>query len=374
MPEAKAPEWYGISKDKTLVKDLYDCCLGGESKFVRDFLFKGFLFTMNKSLLGICTKYHESYCYDLAKNRPEGSMQDPRAIEIGQLLGLLVDTAKNGYTFTWKDWKAYKSKIKVRQHLEKPAYKENKYQDFGHGEDAHVIDHLVCFVAKKVRQQIMQNFEERFPANNTEKDADLLRIIKEEEAAAESDPDLKQVLANLRSQFKELHEQYVRTNDLQRRDKITFGAHADQLRSAFLQIRPKLSDPAAEPPKSSLVRRWVEESDNPSREFATMGSWTSVKASALYRREAHKSSVPWYACGEELMAIKVTSNGKRHSLTKEAHHSMKIYRRVLERKQQRQAAIAKVLDSENVLPAELDADEFMSQDYVEAFEALSWAE
>lgn len=364
MPAPRPPEYYGIIKDTVKIREMFD-----EEDFVAKFLRKGLLFSMRSSLMGICTSYHGAYCYDLSKKLKAEPMADARAIEIGQLLGHLVDTGKNGYTFTGQQWDSYKLRRGLPRMQPKVAYKDKERET---PPSLHVIDQLVLVVAKRIRQDTLSEFEKPLK-NIPDRDPDLLTVLKAEEKAAKEDPDIKMVLSCLKQRFEKLYDSWVVGND----DRMNFAAVADRLRCDFNKIHP-WPETSQTRPKSTLVGRWIEEFNRPCDAYATQNSWALVKASALYANYANrgKGSFPWYTCGEELMAIKVIVNGRRPSLTAQMHHSMKLDRKMLERIARRQTenALGRPNLEADAEIAELDADEFIYQDYEDAFETLSWAE
>ena len=337
----------------------------GDPDFFTHWLRKSFLFNMRPSFMGICSSYHENFCYELFKHRRSGSMGDPRAVEIGQLLGHLVDTAKNGYIFRQQEWDSYRTRNRLPRSVPKPAYK----QDLANP-SPHILDQLVLVVAKKLRQSTLSDFEELFK-DLPELDADLLQVIKTEEKAAQYDEDLRNVLSALKKQIDILVEDWKIGNQQVKREKMSWTAFADQIRAKFLAIQPWPEALAPKSPKSSLVRRWVDDFNDPERVTSTSRSWSWIKASALYK--CYRNKLPWYAAGEELAAIKaVTKSGRPPSVTSEMHHFMKLDGKMVERHQKKQAG--RTLGEREVDILELDADEYMSQGYAEAFEALSWAE
>ena len=337
----------------------------GDTDFFTNWLRKGFIFNMRPSFMGICSWYHEGFCYELFKHRKSGSMGDPRAVKIGQLLGHLVDTAKNGYTFKQQQWDSYRGRNKLPRSVPKPAYKQDTAPP-----SPHILDQLVLVVAKKMRQSTLEDFEKLFK-ELPERDANLLQVIKTEEKAAENDEDLRTVLSALTKQIEALQEDWAIGNRQVIQEKMSWIAFADQIRTKFLAIQPWPEALAPKSPKSSLVRRWVDDFNDPKTVTSTSRSWSWIKASALYKY--YRNKLPWYAAGEELGAIKALAKcGRPPSVTSEMHHFMKMDGKMIERSQKRQAE--RTLGERAVDIPELDADEYMSQGYAEAYEALSWAE
>ena len=362
MPQPKSPEWYGISKDTEKVKENIR-----KDTFYTDFIRKGFLFSMRKSLLGVCTNYHEGYCYDLFRRRKFGSMGDPQAVEIGQLLGHLVDTTKNGYTFTDRQWDLYKSKNGLPRVAPIPAYKCE-----GARPSNHIIDYLSLTVAPELRQRTLKKFEKPLK-DAPEKDVDLVQIARTEENAARSDKELRKVLSHLKSQLDGVYERWMIGNRDVNSKRITFEELANQVRELFKAIEPWPAAQSSEPPKSTLIQRWIDEHGNPDTNYSTQNSWSLVKASTLYCSR-FLGKYAWYACGRELEIIKATVVGNCPSLTTEMHRHLKPNRKMLEHRNLRRTHKGQPNKNTEVYIPELDSDELMGEDYAEAFETLSWAE
>ena len=363
MPHPKLPESYGITKDKTGVGEMY----AHKENFFEAWILKGFLFNMRRPLLAICTSYYEGYCYNIFRKWGSGSLADARTIELAQLLGILVDTAKNGYTFTERQWDEYKSRKTLPRNTPKPAFKTK-----GSTPSNHIIDHLVLKVAKEMRQKTLHEFEK--PLKKAwSRDMDLIQVAEEEEIAAREDNDIGTALSWLKSELRRLHKEgWLAGIDQMHMGHTTFPALVDDMRTKFMAISPWPDSHASDTPKSTLVRRWMGEYNGSSKALPVPSSWSKVKASELYRLQKIDSTFTWWVCGAELMAIKAAATGKAATVTAPMHHFMKLDRKMLDRSQKRQ--MERAIGKQSFDFTELDTDEVMSQGYAEAFETMSCAE
>ena len=328
-------DYYGIVKDNTKVSDMID-----DADFVTRFLHKGFDFNMQPDLLGMCTIYHQSYCYH------NGFIRSAKAKDVANLLGKLVDSAKGGFVFTEENWRAFKRKCRLPMWLDDPAYKAN-----GAPTD-HVIDQLVLVVAKGIREQTLSKFNERFKFA-AEYDHDLVALWKEEAEAAQKDKGLDLILKNLVAQLKKIHDFWVPNirssnpnDDGPRPGKhpLSFTSVAQDARSRFLAIKP------LETSTHILAQRWRKEHCE---------HWVQLKASALFFNWNYshwsKGGFPWYVAGKELGDMKVArSEGGGERIVKNIHLAMKM-----------DAKFAKRMDTGEGHVAELPAgmDEWDDDDF-----------
>ncbi|MCJ1346686.1 hypothetical protein MMC31_004904, partial [Peltigera leucophlebia] len=93
VPNCPWLDSYGIEKDKMKVGEIF-----GMPDYTSRFLHHAFRFNLQANLLGSCTNYHESLCYSHTR------IDDPKAMAIGSLLGILVDRAKAGIKFDNDVW------------------------------------------------------------------------------------------------------------------------------------------------------------------------------------------------------------------------------------------------------------------------------
>ncbi|KAL8670790.1 MAG: hypothetical protein Q9168_004688 [Polycauliona sp. 1 TL-2023] len=290
---------YGIEKEKTTVADLlaYD-------DYMDRFLRLGFDFNLQDSLLGICTSYFESLCYQ------RNNIYSPLATRIAQLLGLLVDRAKAGIIFDDERWVKYLKQEGLPRILPKPAYKDRAN---GAPKRSNLIDRLVFETAKGVREKALANFSRRFK-NVGSYDTDITNLHKYECEEMKQDDGIKKALADLRKDLvtiKDFWSTHCMGSDdsgggeetisfgtrAKRKSVLPFQAIAERVRDDFLALRPSAEARALSP----IVARW-------DRERSPSNHWTLLKASTMFFYHYEKPFI-WYAAGVELGILKSQARG-----------------------------------------------------------------
>ncbi|KAL8858536.1 MAG: hypothetical protein Q9178_004830 [Gyalolechia marmorata] len=313
----KSPlDTYGIELEKTTVSDLltYD-------DYTDRFLRHGFDFNLQSSLLGICTSYFESLCYQ------KDDIRNPSATKIAQLLGHLVDRAKAGIIFDDEKWVAFLKREGLPKSLPKPAYKD---KGKGVPKSTNLIDRLVFVTAKGVREKALGDFSRRFKTVGTY-DADILVLHKNECEEAKRDKGIKKAMTDLKSDLQTIKD-FWSTNCMhsedsgggaeasgfgsraRRKSVLTFQAIAERVRDDFLALRPSAEARALSP----IVERWDREcqytpsSTSPSS--PPPNYWTLLKASTIFFHH-HERNFIWYAAGPELGILKSQARGMGTSRT-----------------------------------------------------------
>jgi hypothetical protein len=110
------PESFGIKVDGRKVSEMVKPHLGNDLPSLQTFLENAFQFQLSPTLLGNVTKYYDRYCYKTL------SSSSPGALALADLHDLLVDSAKNGFTFTDADFEAFKKKHNLPKDLPPLAY------------------------------------------------------------------------------------------------------------------------------------------------------------------------------------------------------------------------------------------------------------
>ncbi|KAL8905139.1 MAG: hypothetical protein Q9171_006787 [Xanthocarpia ochracea] len=301
---------YGIELEKTTVSDLlaYD-------DYMDRFLRHGFDFNLQSSLLGICTSYFESLCYQ------KDDVRNPSATKIAQLLGHLVDRAKAGIIFDDEKWVAFLKREGLPKSLPKPAYKD---KERGVPKSTNLIDRLVFVTAKGVREKALGDFSRRFKNVGTY-DADISVLYKNEGEEAKRDQGIKKAMTDLKSGLQTIKDFWA-TNCMhsddsgggaeasgfgsraRRKSVLTFQAIAERVRDDFLALRPSAEARSLSP----IVERWDREcqytpsSTSPSS--PPPNHWTLLKASTIFFHH-HDRNFIWYAAGPELGILKSQARG-----------------------------------------------------------------
>ncbi|MCJ1246805.1 hypothetical protein MMC30_004014 [Trapelia coarctata] len=288
---APPDDFYCLEKDSTKVSELLEF-----PDHISRFLRKGFEFSIQPHMLGMCTAYHEALCYH---NR---SIAFPIAKDIAILLGRLVDSAKGGLLFTEQTWIDFKRKQGLPLTLVKPAYKKNSSSQ----PTNHIIDRLVFHIAKGVSERALGEFSKQFESAR-DWDDDLNAVWKAEDERSKSDASLKTVLVDLRAQLESLHGfwtsncAHVEADEFRpsrsNPSETSLKARVEQTRERFLAIQPPTSS------RSAIVDRWRKD------DGSTRDAWTRLKASALWNRYYKCGKFAWNVCGKELGELKLLGRG-----------------------------------------------------------------
>ena len=304
VPPIPKLESYGIEKDSTTVADVL-----AHPNYTNMFLRHAFNFNLQANMLGICTLYHESYCYH------EKAINSPQAVSIAILLGNLVDSAKGGFQFDDAKWRAYLKANNLHRGLSKPAYKDRlraKPTD-------NLIDHLVFVVAKRARQKALQEFDKHFN-DVSPRDDDLFRIRNEEVEAAKSNSSLTEVLQNLKRDLEAIHtfwrinarpedaDEDLRPPPRRKSDAPSFRTIVERCRADFVNLKPTTTTLNGSPPPASemsdRIAGWQRD-----HACGRSSHWDLLKASVAFYHY-YQTSFIWHTAGIELGEIKATAGGR----------------------------------------------------------------
>ena len=289
-PSERSAQHYNIPVDQEKVSEIIHC-----PEFVSKFLRKGLEFNSQPNLLGMATIYHDALCYY------RDSISDESTIDLGCLLGLLVDSPKGGLSFTKKIFEDWMLRHKLPKQLEEPRYKSLDKPT----EISNCLDKLTFQTVTSIRDRALSDFEQTFK-DTASYDYDLSRMWKSEEQTWDW------AKKDLNFQFEKLVTFY---NENCPRDSYQSGhettnesrpAALDQLRDMFLQIQPPVE-------KTSDM---VSVSD-------AKAAWRRLKASALYYKHPHGHLI-WHACGEELGELKIDACGGGRRVVNRLHMAYKV--------------------------------------------------
>ena len=291
---------FGITKDDKKASSFIE-----KDRLTTAFLRHGFQFNLQPGMLGKCTHYHEALCYN---NTP---IDDPRALAIGMLLGLLVDSAKAGLTFTDTMWKHYLKPNQLKPSYHKPKYKESTKHRQG---SDHLIDFLVFKVAREVSTKALKDLWQPFK-DTAPRDEELLKLSAKEHENAKANAELKDVLNNLWQDIERLHNDFTR-NSTQSKDYDNststkasasdpkFRAVAENCRAEFIALSPRLTNGKTQSCQSDRIRDWQQTHAKGEPSY-----WDLLKASVAYAGHS-KSKFVWHMAGLELGEIKATARGR----------------------------------------------------------------
>ena len=348
VPDPLGPSSFGIEKDSVKVSDLL-----AQPNYIDNFLRHAFNFNLRPNMLGICSNYHEALCYST------NSVASVEAVEIGHLLGLLVDSAKNGYIFDEARWTSYLVANNLKKRLPIPAY-----GDKGNAKPTrHIIDRLVFEVAKGIRHKALGDLSTHYNEAGYW-DVDLVQIRNDAIEDAKSNASLDEVLKRLTVSLEAIRQYWALNNRPEKSDQNlrplkenngpSFRAVVETCRQDFLALSPTPADTALDDiPKP--IRDWQQE-----HKAGKPSHWDHLKASVAFYRY-YKSNFVWFTAGLELCEIKAMAGGKGtyRVATSEMYESFKLDDKLVDRKRKGEAeqeASGSVIDEE-------DTDEFDDWDW-----------
>ncbi|KAL7920937.1 RNA dependent RNA polymerase domain-containing protein [Trichoderma austrokoningii] len=277
----------------TQSKRLEDACL--------EFISQAFLFNLQPSFLGRCTKFKERFCY------MRNSVQNDPAIHLSQLLSCLVDQSKQGIEFTDEDWKRF---IKVQlgmkgTYLEEPAYsKEGGDRPNAKGR-LHILDYLRFDVAKHVIDEVLEKLTKNFDANGAiNYDEDLTKLYNKYDSRASGDDEdreyCKKLRTHLRKEIDALRDEWsTRMNKEGKGKEVSnYPTKVEALYQKWLDIKP--------PEELLASGHFPELLPDPTRDSAT-SNWELLKASTTFKRHDN-SPFAWNMAGKQLAYIKAMAH------------------------------------------------------------------
>ncbi|KAG9233732.1 RNA dependent RNA polymerase-domain-containing protein [Amylocarpus encephaloides] len=289
MPDLVAEGF--IRKDSTKYESL-TADLVAPSERVSHFLQKSFSFNMQPNLLGICTSWKETFCYN------DRSVATPEATKISALLSSLVDQAKQGYTFDDSDWGRFKKSLaRVNKvHMFKPEYK-NVNPNLTKKAD-HVVDYLM-YIAKIKVDSSLEEFENTLPKNIPRWDDDLAACSQWGQTESLTFKEWRSLLSDLNQDLEALTESWSAAwiTNKQREDTPEFAPILLSHYEKYQAIQPHT--------KTILSHSLVASYANPD-----LSQWPLLKASVLFASYRNKTSkFPWYMAGRQLVHMKANKKG-----------------------------------------------------------------
>ncbi|KAH7071682.1 RNA dependent RNA polymerase-domain-containing protein [Paraphoma chrysanthemicola] len=292
------PARYGI---KTDIRKLHQVMDTSDLSTVDGFLAEAFKFRTAPSLLGQATNFLEKLSYH------QNAISSPQIDALCDVHDLLVDAAKQAYSFTEDGFNnLVRYKLKCGK-LKKPAYKiamevSAKVKDNEGGRPVpnqkkpkHRPENILDYL-----------FFDVFQAHNAETmDRVMARLSKEED----DDPDLQFPYRQLRNSAnaqlqEELNNLIASFADIRDKWNGCFGSkpgmtsemYCQALNSAYEPFRALLPRNTSDPTIAPLVRPYFGQG------HPTM--WETIRASALYCTYPKKYSFVWHMAGRELAHLK----------------------------------------------------------------------
>ncbi|KAL6867037.1 RNA dependent RNA polymerase domain-containing protein [Trichoderma novae-zelandiae] len=285
LDEVESNNHYRYESNRS--KHLEDACA--------DFISRAFLFNLQPSFLGRCTKYKERLCY--ARN----SVQDRDAVQLSQLLGYLVDQSKQGIEFTQEDWHRFLTVHlgKKSTFLNEPEYAKEKGTRLPdkHGR-LHVLDYLRFDVADKVVDDVLTSFNDSIKGNDMKAqtyDPDLTKLNNLYDEQAKNSPGCRQLLTHLRRGIAALVDEW-RVSWRDGTEDSKFANKVEAIYQKWLDIQP--------PPELLAGGEFPALLHDPSKDSA-LSNWQLLKASATFKNHHHNAyKFVWHMAGKQLAYIK----------------------------------------------------------------------
>jgi hypothetical protein len=281
-----------VRQDKTKYEDL----VSGQEHPVTHFLEHSLRFNMKPNLLGICTSFKETYCYN------QGTVGSTEATAMSTLLSLLVDQAKQGYLFDEEDWSRFKKSLMDGKKVTTfaPEYKKPK-PELRQGRNAkHIIDYLM-YVARQKVDQSLEAFEGKIPQNIPQWDTDLIAHHDWAKEAELKTREWVTIMKDLSSDLNSLKQSWsttwIKSIPLDNTDDaVEFKPILYDHFQRYENIRPHTI--------TDLTHSLIGSPSSP--EYSP---WSLLRASALfasYRKNNVKPFV-WFMAGKQLAFMKATS-------------------------------------------------------------------
>ncbi|KAL6804832.1 RNA dependent RNA polymerase domain-containing protein [Trichoderma sp. SZMC 28013] len=262
-----------------------------------EFVSRAFLFNLQPSFLGRCTKYKERLCYF------HKSVQDRDAIHLSQLLGYLVDQSKQGIEFTEEDWKRF-----CTQHLGKkstflpdPEYAKEKGSRRPDSKGRlHILDYLRFDVADTVIDEVLTSFNETVKANNAiPYDEDLTKLCNMYEERSKTSAGCRQLLTHLRGNIGKLRDEW-RVVGENGTENSKYANKVDSLYQKWLDIQL---------PAELLASGEFPELVHDINKNSAMSNWELLKASTAFKKHYNNGyKFVWNMAGKQLGFIKAMAH------------------------------------------------------------------
>jgi hypothetical protein len=350
-----SPEKLGITVDTTKLGEIFSPTMTTQSA-TSDFLARSFKFAWQPSLLGISTSYFGEMCYssnmiDSSNHRLYASLHD-----------YLVDSTKNGYTFTDEDWRNFKLKhadLGIKMIM--PAYKAaptlqltdsmNRPNKVKYKVE-NIVDYLVFHIARPKALAFIQESPNSSPDADHADDCLTDHFLS---TMKDRDPIVSQMVKTLRTDRDAIIEQYKKS--------LTWASKGNHDREHETKLRDEARHKAAADYRALLPAN----RDNPTiKAWLTRAApnapslWDLLKASAA---AATEPQFAWTVAGHELCYIKANSNPNASPIVvvPEVYNVLKVKKKAgkigrVEEVEVETAVVETVRDADEGGREEVDAD------------------
>lgn len=315
------PEQYGIKVNRERLRDIR-LDVHNEAS-VDNFLLRAFGFRAMASLLGIVTIYLTRKSYQ--ENRLASFVLD----RLADMHDLLVDAAKQGYTFTLADWSLYlrrelKCKTKLKQQVYMDAMEASAaVKDSGADVDktrekvynhnkANIIDYLYFEV---VRTHNVATMREIMSILSSATEADAHLLYPRDGLSDLQDPKIDAEIHRAQEEMELLYKSWNVNTHRDDKDKGAgeFARVVEDLHARFTGIMPVNVD---HPP----IRGWVHPWLSPNQCL-----WDRLRASILYAKYSNDKAQTFVfqMAGDELAKIKADSVPRTRYIVPDIRANMK---------------------------------------------------
>ncbi|KAF4511537.1 hypothetical protein G6O67_003322 [Ophiocordyceps sinensis] len=258
------------------------------------FVFLGLYFNLaKKSLLGQCTKYKERLCY---KNNTIG---DRAAVILSNLVGHLVDQAKQGTIFEADNWdRLRKDVIRAPKSLDDPDYFGEKVPDHHRIQSGkHILDFLKFQVAENVVQHALKQLSQMIKDQQDARyfDSDLTKKFNSFDERGKTSETCKRLLKDLQHDIAVVSKAWAQ--EVRQEGKGDYATKVKKLWEMWLEIKP-----AEELMSSDLV--YMLEVGRQTE--GDLSQWNLLKASATVK---HNHKFAWRMAGRQLCFLKLSQAG-----------------------------------------------------------------
>lgn len=264
----------------------------GRDGSVDAWLAQSFEFKTQHALLGQVTKYHSRLAYK------ESTVSSPKVKALADLHDLIIDSAKNGYTFTSAAFDAYtKTVLGIKRVPPKPAYEVWMNSDDRSTpadiKNSHIIDHILLFTVVAPRmEQLKKDMRKRIELAETG-DEELEQLYRRRNTQCRDDPILAEILRHLVDDFRPLIDRYNSSvNPYVVHDGASLSDVLYEHYKMYKSIMPCRTDHV-------LVQEWLER-----RILHESTTWELLRASAFFSHHKRRTTCVFLMAGHELCYLK----------------------------------------------------------------------
>ena len=334
------PEEFGIRVDKRSLFNILSEVPRTRLSPIDNLLSKCFDFRLNDELLGYITFWHERLSF--AKN----SISDPGVMALADLHDYLIDSSKNGYTYSEQDFKNYVTRNPMIPDRMPPeaAYKQDieSWQQSARRpissfpatfESAHmrrspekqkpktqinqknILDRIHFDIIKPHVQATLQMVAEKLSEHSSPTDPELYEPYQRE--LRSEDPEIVGELQSLKKALHDLHKEWsdafrYRADDDEGAsvDPDFFAKTLEICHDKFKALKPQNT-------QNPIIRRWMDSIGN------SHSWWSLLKASALASTLSTRDRFVFSIAGDLLGYLKAQYSPRHRILVEDIWNVMK---------------------------------------------------